>query len=255
MSMKYVILPIMLVFLFTSGLSLGQGVENNTSLINSTNTTSLADNTSLNESVAAPAASLENSTNASAPNLKYIWSINGIEDEQVIMALDQDGSDLFGQAKYEPESGDPWNGIVDGSIAGNQVNLVITAQKGNSLESIKLKGAFAEADEAISGKFTRISDGKIADKGDFNAMWINPDISSYTPATVTKAASQTMAAPAQTQTTNTTTPAVTTGQTTQQPVQLGSKSKYVDVHEYADKIGPGGDMSGVPPGMGCSGGL
>ncbi len=84
-------------------------------------------------------------------------------------------------------------------------------------------------------------------------MWINPDISSYTPATVTKAASQTMAAPAQTQTTNTTTSAVTTGQTTQQPVQLGSKTKYVDVHEYAEKIGPGGDLSGVPPGMGGSG--
>jgi len=32
-----------------------------------------------------------------------------------------------------------------------------------------------------------------------------------------------------------------------------SKSRFVDVHQYKDKIGPGGDLSGVPPGMGGSG--
>ncbi|MDD1727311.1 MAG: hypothetical protein LUQ08_05825 [Methanothrix sp.] len=31
------------------------------------------------------------------------------------------------------------------------------------------------------------------------------------------------------------------------------KSRFVDVRTYKDKIGPGGDLSGVPPGMGGSG--
>lgn len=238
----------LLIFLLTSGLTLGQGVENNTILNNST------DNVSSTESMAAPAAPPENaSADSSAPSLKYVWAINGIENDQIIAALDQDGSDVFGQAKYEPESGDPWNGVVDGSISGDQVKLTITAQKGKSLESIKLNGVLA--DDAFSGKFTKISEGKIAGRGDFNAVWISPDISSYTPAKVEEAVSQPQpaaAVPASIQVNNTTNQATTT-QTTQPSVQLGGKTKYVDVHEYAEKIGPGGDLSGVPPGMGGSG--
>ena len=44
-----------------------------------------------------------------------------------------------------------------------------------------------------------------------------------------------------------------TSDTTSSTTETPKKSKFVDVHEYADKIGPGGDMSGVPPGMGGSG--
>src|SRR5512137_430680 len=33
-------------------------------------------------------------------NLKYIWSISGIEKGQIIMALNQNGKALYGQAKY-----------------------------------------------------------------------------------------------------------------------------------------------------------
>jgi len=29
-----------------------------------------------------------------------------------------------------------------------------------------------------------------------------------------------------------------------------TEKRFVDVHEYKDKIGPGGDLSGIPPGMG-----
>jgi plastocyanin len=32
-------------------------------------------------------------------------------------------------------------------------------------------------------------------------------------------------------------------------IVTGSSRKFVDVREYKDKIGPGGDLSGVPPGM------
>ena len=48
------------------------------------------------------------------PNLSYIWSITGIEPGQVIMVLKQEGEDLYGQAKYEPDSGQSWNGVVVG---------------------------------------------------------------------------------------------------------------------------------------------
>jgi hypothetical protein len=258
----YIALPILLLFLFIAGVSLAQDIDS------AQNSTGLANNTGLNESMSPPAATsaatpndnatgttADNTANASAPNLKYIWSITGIEDDQVIMALDQDGSDLFGQAKYEPDSGDAWNGNVAGSITGNQVDLTITAQRGTDLESIKLDGAFA--DDALSGKFTKISGGKITSRGDFNAIWINPDISTYEPAKVTEAAPQSATVPAQTVNTSpsTATDQSATGQSTQPAVQTGGKTQYVDVHKYAEQYEIGGDLSGVPPGMGGSGGL
>jgi hypothetical protein len=39
-------------------------------------------------------------------------------------------------------------------------------------------------------------------------------------------------------------------QTTDQAA--AQKSRFRDVREFKDKIGPGGDLSGVPPGMGGS---
>ena len=187
------------------------------------------------------------------------------------MALDQNGTDLSGQAKYEPDSGQVWNGVVDGSISGNNVNLVIAAMKGNSLESIKLDGVYA--DDALNGKFTtRDGTGKTTSSGDFNAIWTNPDISGYTPAQMTTAApapqpQATASVTAPSQISNTTSSATSTTdqsssgytpeglQTGTPSVKVGGGTHYVDVHEYADKIGPGGDLSGVPPGMGGSGGL
>lgn len=243
----------LIIFIFTTGLTLGKSVDNETSLNSSTA------NASSTESLAAPAAQQDNtSTNSSAQSLKYIWSITGIEKDPIIMALDQDGSDLSGKAKYEPDSGDVWNGIVDGSLSGDQVKLTITAQKGNSLELIKLNGVYA--DDGLSGKFTaKDSDGKTTASGDFNAVWISPDISSFTPAKVAEAAvsqpqaATTITAPVQTSNTTSTTGETPEGLQTsssQPSVKIGGKTKYVDVHEYAEKIGPGGDLSGVPPGMG-----
>jgi hypothetical protein len=249
----YIVPPILLLFLFIAGVSLAQDIDS------AQNSTGLANNTGLNESLAPPddnaaGTTADNTANASVPNLKYIWSIMGIEDDKVIMALDQDGSDLFGQAKYEPDSGDAWNGNVAGSITGTQVDLTITAQKGTDLESIRLNGAFA--DEAISGKFTKISGGKIISRGDFNAMWISDDLSTYEPAKVTEAAPQSATAPAQTVNTSpSTTDQSATGQSAQPAVQTGGKTQYVDVHKYAEQYEIGGDLSGVPPGMGGSGGL
>ena len=109
------------------------------------------------------------------------------------------------------------------------------------MTTTRMSGTYAN--EGISGNYTRVSGGKMIGKGAFSAMWINPDTSSYTPATIEKPKVE---APAPAETTN----ASTSDATTPEPTK---KKYYTDVHEYVDKIGPGGDMSGVPPGMGGSG--
>jgi len=234
------ILPVLLVFLISAGLSLEQ---------NANNTSTLENNTTIEQNVTSPAnqtapaneTAAVNATSTTA-NLNGIWSVNGIEVGAVTMALNQDGNDLFGQAKYEPDGGQAWNAEVVGSVQGDSVELTITAQKDSELTTTKMSGTLAN--ESISGNFTQVSGGKMLNKGPFNALWINPDISNYTPATIEQTKDKTTAV----QNTNSAASEInTTSQTTTQ------KSRFVDVREYKDKIGPGGDLSGVPPGMGGSG--
>ncbi len=263
MSNRYMVLPILLVFLITAGLSLGQSSNSNNTSIMKNNTITenaipLENETSLAREMAttnetAPVEAQANDTaeaaNAtkpsSVPNLNYIWSVTGIESGQITMALNQEGADLFGQAKYEPDSGEAWNGNVVGSIAGDKVDLTLTAQKGNELMTTKMSGIFAN--EGISGNFSQVSGGKMVGKGAFSAMWINPDTSSYAPATIEQQK------PEKTASAETNEVAASENTTDQTSAQSAKKSRFVDVHEYADKIGPGGDLSGVPPGMGGSG--
>lgn len=196
----------LLIFFFTASLSLGQDIY-----ISQNNTT--------------------------VPNLMYIWSITGIENDQVIMAMNQEGNDLFGQAKYEPENADSWNGEVAGLVSGNQVYLVITALKGTEQVSTLLEGIFAA--DSISGKFFQTSGGSISNRGEFNAMYINPELSSYTPAKV-KELTPEMPISSINATSDT--------NTNQQ------KTKYHDVRQDADRILTGvGDISQIPIGMGGSG--
>jgi hypothetical protein len=206
---KSMILSLLLVSLFT-GLSLGQ-TDNNTS----------------------------NATQAgTGPNLNYIWSFTGIETGPITMALNQEGGELYGQAKYEPEGGKAWNANVVGSITGNEVELTLTAQKDKELITTKMIGTFAN--DTINGNFTQVSGGKKVGTGNFSAMWINPDTSSYTPAIINEPKVETP------------TPAVvdTTAASNASAEPAKPASRFVDVRQYKDKIGPGGDMSGVPPGMG-----
>lgn len=253
---RYMILPLLLVLLLCTGQSLGQSANNTSTTEN--NTTAVEVSTPA-ASVAAPAgetalvsenanstASTVNATNASAasassssPNLNYIWSVSGIESGQITMVLNQDGQDLFGQAKYEPDSGPAWNAEVVGTISGDKVDLTLTSQKENEMTTTRMSGTYAN--EGISGNYTRVSGGKMIGKGAFSAMWINPDTSSYTPATVEKPKAETPA------------PAETTNASTSDTPEQTKKKYFTDVHEFADKMGPGGDLSGVPPGMGGSG--
>lgn len=188
-----------------------------------------------------------NSTNASstaAPDLKYIWSISGIEKDQITMALDQVGNDLFGKAKYEAENGEPWNGVVAGSVSENRVHLAIAELNGRELVSTVLDGILT--DGAISGKFFQASEGIISSSGEFNAVSINPDLSSYVPAKVNELVPEVLVPAANP--TNVSGPSAVS-QTVQQTAQ--PKSRFHDVHLDADRIQTGvGDISQIPIGMG-----
>ena len=74
-----------------------------------------------NESTQANETTANATQASSGPNLNCIWSFSGIEIGPVTMALNLEGSELYGQAKYEPESGKAWNAEVVGSVTGNKV--------------------------------------------------------------------------------------------------------------------------------------
>ena len=192
---------------------------------------------------------------ASTPNLSYIWSITGIEDGPVIMLLNQEASDLYGQAKYEPDSGQAWNGVVVGSVQGDSVSLVLTALKDTDQFSCRLTGTYDQASGMISGDLVRVKDGMISGRSQFQAMWINPDVSSYKPAEV--AASSTQESSASSDTNATAKQAQDNAQTASSRATSSpssQESKYHDVRQDADRILTGvGDLSQIPIGMGGSG--
>lgn len=223
------ILTLLLVLLM-AGPAPGQPAEN--ASINATTSTNATSNVTA-IGTAAPTASI--------PNLNYIWSFSGIEAGPITMVLNQDAGDLFGQAKFEPDAGVAWNADVVGSITGNEVVMTLTAKKGDSMVTTKLTGTYSN--DALGGNFTQISGGKKVGSGAWSAMWINPDTSSYTPAIIPE---QKVEAPAPAQE-NTT---ATEEDASEETSATKKSTRFVDVHEYKDKIGPGGDLSGVPPGMG-----
>jgi hypothetical protein len=237
----------MLVFLFCAGLSQGQPANDTSTIENNATTAEIPvppanEATPQNESAQANETAAANATEASSgPNYSYIWSFSGIETGPITMALNQEGSELYGQAKYEPEGGKAWNADVMGSFAGNEVELTMTAQKDNELTTTKMTGTYAN--DVINGNFTQISGGKKIGSGTFSAMWISPDISSYTSAIIEVPKVETPAPEVVDATASSSTSAE---QTTEPETE---KSRFVDVRQYKDKIGPGGDLSGIPPGM------
>ena len=194
MSKRHAILPILLVFLFTVALSLGltanntSNVENNTTDVEISasllNKTAPADETVLTEEtiLGNNTTSADAKENSSVLDLKYIWSVTGIEPGPIIMVLDQDGEDLFGQAKYEPDSGENWNGEVVGSIDLDKVDLTLTAQKDKQMVTTRMSGIFS--DENINGNFSQVSGGKLVGKGPFSATYFSNLTSDYTPAAI-----------------------------------------------------------------------
>ncbi|MDD2756289.1 MAG: hypothetical protein PHS80_12280 [Methanothrix sp.] len=226
MNKRSIILSLLLVFLFT-GLSLGQ-TDNNTSITKAGLT---------NESLPSnDTADVNASQTTAGPNLNYIWSFTGIEIDPIIMVLNQEGNELYGQAKYEPDGGAAWNADVLGSISENEVTLTLTAQKDKELVTTKMTGIYA--DDTIAGSFTQISGGKKIGSGNFSALWVSPEVSSYSPAIIEEPKVET---PAVEDTTAMNTTAEQSAESTK------PASRFVDIHQYADKIQTGvGDISGIP---------
>ena len=227
---RLMILPMVLIFIIAACMSLVQAQ----SLNNLTNETNIR--------------GLYESGNSSVPNLSYIWSVMGIEPGPVIMVLKQEGENLYGQAKYEPDSGQSWNGVVIGSAKGNSVDLVLTSLWGTEQTSNLLKGNIDPESQSIMGEFMKVSNGQISQGGEFQAVWINPDVSSYIPAVITQPKAASTAAAQETQ--NATPQAATSNLL---PTSL-PESYFHDVRQDADRILTGvGDISQIPIGMGGSG--
>lgn len=188
-------------------------------------------------------------------NLNYVWSVTGIEEDgQVIMLLHQQGEDLYGQAKFEPDNGQAWNGLVVGMIENKNVSLALTAQKEDTICSYRLIGVYDPATESISGDLLQVCDGNITRRGKFQAVWINPDLSSYSPAAVESSRSAEPSSGRNEDATKTEESANLTQASAASPTPAAEKSRFHDVRQDADRILTGvGDISQIPIGMGGSG--
>ena len=193
--------------------------------------------------------------NSESTNLSYIWSLTGIEEGgQVIMLLRQEGGDLYGRAKFEPDSGQAWNGLVVGMIEDKNVSLALTAQKEDALCGCCLRGEYDPASESISGDLLQVCDGNITRRGQFNAIWINPDLNSYTAAVVELSRPEDPSLSQSADASKTGQNAPLTEASAASPSPDSEKSRFHDVRQDADRILTGvGDISQIPIGMGGSG--
>ena len=193
--------------------------------------------------------------NSQSTNLSYIWSVTGIEEDgQVIMLLHQEGDDLYGRAKFEPDSGQAWNGLVVGMIEDENVSLALTAQMGDVMCGRRLIGEYDPASESISGDLLQVCNGNITRRGQFNAIWINPDITSYTAAVVELSGPAEPSSSQNADASKTVQSAPLTEASAASPSPDTEKSRFHDVRQDADRILTGvGDISQIPIGMGGSG--
>jgi len=252
--MRNLIIPLLMAIFMVSGICLAQEAaspQNDTgTALEPASETNVSLNQSLEQNIAQPqnVTETQNITpqEPSIPKLEFIWSIDGIEPAPgIIMMLEQDGQDLFGAAKYEPEGGQPWNAMVVGSIDGDKVNLAIAALTGNEQVSSMLTGSLTEdayGGMSIAGKFFSVSEGKISNRGDFLATVAYDDITTYEAAKIEEPKVEEPVTPEQ--------PAVETeNQTAKQPVQL-SQSRFTPVESLKDKYYVStGLLSEVPIGM------
>jgi hypothetical protein len=240
------VLSLLLLLIISAGMSLGQpsNDQSNKTIIRDNPASQKSEIMVTNASVQGIVERTANETD-SVVSLNYIWSVTGLEPGQVIMVINQENEELYGAAKYEPDGGQPWNANVIGSISGDDVEMVLTAMNGSEQSSFKMTGIFDAANQSLKGSFFRVSEGKISARGNFEAMSISPDTSSYIPATIEKPK---VAASASSDSGSTIAPKTEDQTYQQQP------SRFHDVRQDADKILTGvGDLSQIPIGMGGSG--
>jgi hypothetical protein len=162
--------------------------------------------------------------------IQGIWSFNLKSTELITVALHQNGEELFGSGKSESYG---WNAALQGSISGTRLSLALTALKNNSLNSIRLMGTLQN--DSISGTFVQSDDLGNTESGLFNAVLINRNLSSYSPAKLTRPAINTV------NSSSTISVSAPSSAITSAPAgkplskQLGDP-KYVDVHSMSGYI-------------------
>jgi len=209
---------------------------------------SIPENASIMDSESANLSQSVPISGQSILDLSYIWSVSGIEIGQVVMALNQENELLYGQAKYEPDGQGAWNAVVIGSVNEDRVDLVLTYLDDSVETSARLNGTYDSSNQSIRGELLKVKDGAISERGSFEAIWINPDTSSYAPAVIPQKAE-----PSVVQSAPKSADAV---EKMPAGVQSGSRSEdyFHDVREDAVRVLTGvGDLSQIPIGMGGSG--
>ena len=129
------------------------------------------------------------SESSSNPSVQGVWKIS-LGEKDIIAAFNQSGESLFGQAKFEGDN--PWNGAVAGSLSGNAISVSLAAVENETLASTYISGTVQG--DSMEGSFIRSDSSGKATRGEFTAILISPDTSSYTPAviqTVSNSASET----------------------------------------------------------------
>lgn len=110
------------------------------------------ENESINDAVPEAEPADINSSGPDGIDLSYIWSLTGIEEDgPVIMALRQENGDLYGQAKFEPDSGEAWNGLAIGRAEGDEINPGALCAEGGCALLQPPRGNTDPSSESISG--------------------------------------------------------------------------------------------------------
>jgi hypothetical protein len=121
---------------------------------------------------------IENMSTAPS-DVQGIWKAT-LGEKEIIMSVNQSTESLFGLAKFEGDN--PWNAALTGSLSLSAVSFSLAAMEGEALASIYIS-ATLEGDSMLGFFIQSDSNGK-ASRGDFAAIMISPDTSSYTPAMV-----------------------------------------------------------------------
>jgi len=200
-----------------SGLSIAEDSNASTNEIENGATVAL-EPTVVEDTEVEPAA-----PEAAAQGLEGSW-ILFMDDAQIPMVIYQSEDLLFGAANSETPQ--PWNGVVSGSVSGDEFELQILSLQDGVLVSTLITGTAINGD--LSGDFVQSdSKGKV-NKGIVTGIQTSPDTSGYEPADVPTAAATAVTAavtPAPESTTTAPAPAETTEDGRRTPVDVTTFSE------------------------------
>jgi hypothetical protein len=176
-------------------------------------------------------ATMQENASTAFSGVQGIWKAT-LGEQEIVMAVNQSGESLFGQAKLEGDN--PWNGAIAGSLSQNAVSFSLAAMDGGALTSIYISAALEGS--SMLGVFIRSDGSGKAGRGDFSAFMISPDTAGYTPAVVTAAA---LPVVQEEQVKNEQKNETNAAKENEEPAAaLGSKSRFKDVTELAKGIDP-----------------